>query len=137
MKRYLILLLMTLCALPGFAQADKHDVRAGNRKFSKGNFKEAEIDYRKAVVKDSTSLHAQYNLASALYRQQDYDGAAKALESVIKTCLDDIAVLFQFRDGIPEFVHGFFLHGNGKNHLLRRHGRIALPLHEGHDLIFQ
>ena len=82
MKRYLILLLLTLCALPGFAQADRHDVRAGNRKFNKGNFKEAEIDYRKAAVKDSTSLHAQYNLASALYRQQDYTGAAKALESV-------------------------------------------------------
>ncbi|MCR5841521.1 MAG: tetratricopeptide repeat protein [Bacteroidales bacterium] len=82
MKRYLIPLLLILCALPGFAQADRHDVRAGNRKFSKGNFKEAEIDYRKAAVKDSTSLHAQYNLASALYRQQDYPGAAKALESV-------------------------------------------------------
>ena len=82
MKRYLIPLLLILCALPGFAQADRHDVRAGNRKFSKGNFKEAEIDYRKAAVKDSTSLHAQYNLASALYRQQDYAGAAKALESV-------------------------------------------------------
>ena len=82
MKRYLILLLLTLCALPGFAQADRHDVRAGNRKFNKGNFKEAEIDYRKAAVKDSTSLHAQYNLASALYCQQDYAGAAKPLESV-------------------------------------------------------
>ena len=82
MKRYLIPLLLIFCALPGFAQADRHDVRAGNRKFSKGNFKEAEIDYRKAAVKDSTSLHAQYNLASALYRQQDYAGAAKALESV-------------------------------------------------------
>ena len=82
MRRYLAILLLLTCALSASAQADRHDVRAGNRKFKKGQFKEAEIDYRKAVVRDSTSLKAQYDLASALYRQQDFAGAAKALESV-------------------------------------------------------
>ena len=81
MKRYLLILLM-LCSLPGFAQADRHDVRAGNRKFRGGRFQEAEIDYRKAALKDSTSLHAQYNLASALYRQENWQGASEALASV-------------------------------------------------------
>ena len=81
MKRYLVILLI-LCSLPAFAQADKHDVRAGNRKFGRGNFKESEIDYRKAVLKDSTSVTANYNLASALYRQEDWAGAAKALDAV-------------------------------------------------------
>ena len=82
MRRCLAILLLLTCALSASAQADRHDVRAGNRKFKKGQFKEAEIDYRKAVVRDSTSLKAQYDLASALYRQQDFAGAAKALESV-------------------------------------------------------
>ncbi|MCR4860924.1 MAG: tetratricopeptide repeat protein [Bacteroidales bacterium] len=82
MKRYLAIILLMLCALPAFSQADRHDVRAGNRKFKKDRFKEAEIDYRKAVLKDSTSVTAQYDLASALYRQQDYAGAAEALQSV-------------------------------------------------------
>ena len=82
MRRYLAILLLLSCALSASAQADRHDVRAGNRKFKKGQFKEAEIDYRKAVVRDSTSLKAQYDLASALYRQQDFAGAANALESV-------------------------------------------------------
>ena len=82
MRRYLAILLLLTCALSASAQADRHDVRAGNRKFKKGQFKEAEIDYRKAVVRDSTSLKAQYDLASALYRQQDFAGAAKALDSV-------------------------------------------------------
>ena len=82
MRRYLAILLLLTCALSASAQADRHDVRAGTRKFKKGQFKEAEIDYRKAVVRDSTSLKAQYDLASALYRQQDFAGAAKALESV-------------------------------------------------------
>lgn len=60
----------------------RHELRTGNRKFRKGNFKESEIDYRKALLKDSTSVAASYNLASALYRQEDYDGAGKALEKV-------------------------------------------------------
>ena len=81
MKKVLLIFLI-LCSLPAFAQADKHDVRAGNRKFGRGRFKESEIDYRKAVLKDSTSVTANYDLASALYRQEDWAGAAKALERV-------------------------------------------------------
>jgi len=81
MRKFLVILLI-LCGLPAFAQADKHDVRAGNHKFSRGRFKESEIDYRKAVLKDSTSVTANYDLASALYRQEDWAGAAKALERV-------------------------------------------------------
>lgn len=82
MRKYLIAVLFLLSVIPAMGQADRHDVRAGNNKFRKDKFKESEIDYRKAVLKDSTSLAAQYNLASSLYRQQDYDGASKALESL-------------------------------------------------------
>lgn len=74
--------LLLVPVLPVHAQADKHEVRAGNRKFRKGGFKEAEIDYRKAVLKDSLSVAGEYDLASSLYRQQDYEGAGKALQTV-------------------------------------------------------
>ena len=80
--RKILVILLILCSLPAFAQADRHDVRAGNRKFRRGHFKESEIDYRKAVLRDSTSVTANYDLASALYRQEDWAGAAKALERV-------------------------------------------------------
>lgn len=79
-KIFAVLFFLSL-ALAAAGQADKRDVRAGNRKFRKGEFKEAEIDYRKAVLKDSTSVKAQYNLASSLYRQEDYEGAGKALSA--------------------------------------------------------
>lgn len=80
---------LALTALPGLwtcalAQADRSEVRAGNRKFSKDNYKEAEIDYRRALVKDSLSVAGSYNLASSLYRQEDYEGAGKALEKIEK-----------------------------------------------------
>ena len=75
-----LLLLITSSVLS--AQTDRREVRAGNRKFKKEAYREAEIDYRKAVVKDSTSVAGNYNLASTLYRQQDWDGAEKALDRV-------------------------------------------------------
>ena len=81
MKRILCILLI-LSALPLSAQVDRREVRAGNRKFRKADYKNAEIDYRRAVVKDSLSLAGEYNLASALYRQESYDEAGKALETV-------------------------------------------------------
>lgn len=82
MRSLLTIILLLLPLLPLSAQDDRRDVRRGNRQFRKENYRAAEIDYRKAVLKDSTSLKAQYNLASALYREQDYDSAAKALETV-------------------------------------------------------
>ncbi len=71
--------MMLLVALPSFAQTDKREVRRGNRKFDKHNYKEAELDYRRALVKDSTSFAAIYDLASALYKQKDYEGAGSVL----------------------------------------------------------
>lgn len=64
------------------AQVDRREVRSGNRSFKKEAWREAEVDYRKAQLKDSLSLAAGYNLANALYRQEDYEGAAKAMEPV-------------------------------------------------------
>lgn len=81
MRKIFIALLM-LCSLPAIAQVDRHEVRSGNRQFRKDNFKEAEISYRKAVLKDSLSVAGEYNLASTLYRLEDYENAGKALETI-------------------------------------------------------
>ena len=86
MKRVLYILLTSLFVfggvVPAGAQVDRKDVRRGNRDFRKENLKEAEIDYRKALVKDSLSLAANYNLANTLYREGDFEQAGKCLETV-------------------------------------------------------
>lgn len=79
MKRIVYFILLIMSALPLSAQVDRKEVRAGNRKFRKGDFAASEIDYRKAVLKDSLSVAGEYNLASSLYRQQNYEEAAEAL----------------------------------------------------------
>ncbi len=81
-KLYILALLLLLPSLPMQAQADKKEVRAGNRKFAKENYKEAEIDYRKALLRDSLSFAANYNLASTQYRENDFAAAAKSLEAL-------------------------------------------------------
>ena len=75
---------LLLLSAAAFGQADRRDVRAGNRKFRKGDYKAAEIDYRKAVVKDSTSMAGSYNLSNDLYRQEGFEDAGKAMEAAAR-----------------------------------------------------
>lgn len=77
----LIFLLSVSVAVFAQAPADKREVRSGNRDFKRDNYKEAEIDYRKALIKDSTSVAANYNLANTLYRMQDWEQAGKFIET--------------------------------------------------------
>lgn len=76
-----LLMLVLLDPLALLAQADRHDVRQGNRRYGREDWKEAELSYRKALVKDSLSAAARYNLASALYRQENYEGAREMMGS--------------------------------------------------------
>lgn len=64
------------------AQIDRKDVRVGNRKFKKGNWAEADISYRKALVKDSVSIAANYNLANNLYRQGNMEEAGSYMDKI-------------------------------------------------------
>lgn len=73
---------LLLASISAAAQADRREVRSGNRQFRKENFTRAEIDYRKALVKDSSSFAASYNLANSLYRQDNFEEAGKTLEKV-------------------------------------------------------
>ena len=80
-----------MMAAPVWGQVDRKDVRRGNRDFRKENYREADIDYRKALVKDSLSVAANYNLANTLYRQGDYAQAAQTLERI-----KDVAPVTQY-----------------------------------------
>ena len=88
MKKILLVILITLlCGAQAFAQVDRREVRAGNRAFKKEQWQKAEIDYKKALLKDSTSVAAQYNLANDLYRQENYTEA----EKYAKAALDSLS----------------------------------------------
>ena len=70
-KMFAVVLLMMLAAGNGFAQTDRKEVRKGNRFFKDENYKEAEVEYRKALIKDSISVAGNFNLANTLMQQDD------------------------------------------------------------------
>ena len=74
--------MLFLTAISAAAQPDRRDVRRGNRDYKKENWKEAEIEYRKGIVKDSLSVAANYNLAADLYRQNNPQEAQKVLDRI-------------------------------------------------------
>ena len=82
MKRLIYILLLAFLSVNAAGQIDKRDVRRGNRDYKKENYKDAEIEYRKAIVKDSLSVAANYNLAADLYRQNNSQEAQKVLDRI-------------------------------------------------------
>lgn len=89
MKRlfYIFLFVFSLAATDVYAQEDKRELRRGNRDFKKEDYKEAELDYFRALVKDSLSFAANYNMANTLYRQGSFQQAREYLDK-----LKDVAV---------------------------------------------
>lgn len=77
--------LLMAASMSAQAPADRHDVRSGNKRFKKERFQEADIWYRKALVKDSTSVAANYNLANTMYRLQNWEEAGKYYDKIAKT----------------------------------------------------
>ena len=82
MRKLIYILALLSISVAMSAQTDRKEVRSGNRQFRRENYKEAEISYRKALVKDSLSFAANYNLANVLYRGEHYDEAGKVMETV-------------------------------------------------------
>lgn len=79
--RKLFCIVLALC-LGTVAFAQKADLRRGNRQFRKEKYAEADISYRKGLMQDTTSVAAHYNLANNLYRQENFDEAARQMEAV-------------------------------------------------------
>lgn len=77
MKRlYLIISLLAALPATSYAQANRSEMRSGNRQYAKQHYEQADIDYRRALEQDTTDFRGQYNLANALYRQEKYAEAA-------------------------------------------------------------
>ncbi|VBB45292.1 Tetratricopeptide TPR_1 repeat-containing protein [uncultured Paludibacter sp.] len=74
-----------ICLMPSltFAQKEANDVISGNRLYKKEKFTEAEIEYRKAIVKNNKSFEANYNLGNALYKQGKFDEAMKQYQAAL------------------------------------------------------
>lgn len=64
------------------AQSDKTLVRQGNKSYKGDDFANAEIDYRKALDKNPNSLSGTFNLADAIYQQEDFEKSAELFAKI-------------------------------------------------------
>lgn len=77
-----IFLLPGLFILSASINAQDSNISKGNQYYRLSQFDLAEIQYRKALEKDSKNTTAQYNLADALQKQKKYDEAISVLNKL-------------------------------------------------------
>jgi len=76
-KIVFLLTLITLTPLTLFSQQEAPDIRRGNARYKSSDFAQSEVDYRRAIDKNSKSFQAHYNLGNSLFRQDKYPEAAE------------------------------------------------------------
>lgn len=57
------------------AQSENRDIRKGNHLYEDNKFNEAELEYRRALERNTHSSKASFNLGNAMYRQKNFDEA--------------------------------------------------------------
>ncbi len=77
-----VIALFLMMSLPSMAQTDRKEVREGNRLFKKGNYTEAEVEYKRALEADTASLFAKYNLGNTLYKNENFSEAELYLKNL-------------------------------------------------------
>ena len=92
MKRAIIagiFVTLTCCAFRAEAQQVPKYIRHGNNNYEEGKYKDAEIDYRKAISHDSTSVKGNFNLGNALYKQNKYNESAAAYQKLSQSTIEN------------------------------------------------
>lgn len=98
MRRELIFMTLIAVAFGLYAQKESDDLRAGNRHYKNKKYTEAEIEYRKALQKNSKSFEANYNLGNALFRQGKYEQALEQYHSAHTLTKDKEKLAYDFHN---------------------------------------
>ncbi len=80
---WIILIFVAFSSSYAKNDANEH-IKKGNSLYNKQKFKDAEIEYRKALEFDPSSNIAKYNLGNAMYRQGQFDEAMKLYDIIDK-----------------------------------------------------
>lgn len=86
--RTLPILLLLLFAASARSQTVRAHVSEGNKAYAKSKYADAEAEYKKALVKDTSSREAQFNLGNAYYKQQRSDEAQRMFSNRISASKD-------------------------------------------------
>ncbi|MBN1651555.1 MAG: tetratricopeptide repeat protein [Bacteroidales bacterium] len=82
MNKKIVLIVFAFSFVFAHAQSDKNLVRQGNKLYQKDNFTDAELNYRKALDKNPNSLSGTFNLADAMYEQENFEKSAEIFAKI-------------------------------------------------------
>ncbi len=88
MKQSIFIFILLLACLVSHSQKENGLLRQGNRKFEKGDYKEAEKDYRKALELNKESVKGQFNLGTAVYKNNNFEESAKIYSNLAEKNTD-------------------------------------------------
>lgn len=71
-------------------QQDRKLIRQGNEAYESGNYRDAEIHYRKGLERNPVTEGGAYNLGNSLYRQESFSEAAQQYERAIASMADPL-----------------------------------------------
>jgi len=83
------ILLILIFSTTAFAQKENKLIRKGNKLYKNEKYQDAEIKYRKSLAIDSTTFKGQFNLGDAMYKQKNYQEAAKIFNNLTQYKLDN------------------------------------------------
>jgi len=73
----ILIIILSACSLASHAQKERKLIREGNAFYEKGKYKEAEMNYRKALDADKNSTRGLFNLGDAVYQQRNFEESSK------------------------------------------------------------
>ncbi len=90
-RQYIFLMFVLMLGTNCFSQTDNRPLlEKGNSFYSKGDFRNAAVQYKHACQLDSTSFDAWYNFGNALCEMQKYILANEAYEKALRCTNDKI-----------------------------------------------
>lgn len=91
MSRYILIILSLVCFAPAMVHAQGQSrklIRDGNKLYQQKKYKEAAVDYQKALQKDPNNTTGQFNLGNTMYQQKQFDASRKVMTTTAKSTSD-------------------------------------------------
>ena len=85
----LLSILLFSFSFTSYAQVENTEIKSGNDAYKKGDYKNAEKFYRKALEQDKNNATAKFNLGNALVKQNNISEAIQYYTQLAETSVDD------------------------------------------------
>jgi tetratricopeptide (TPR) repeat protein len=88
MTKLFLIIFGLIITSSSYSQTDRSLVRKGNRQYNENHFNQAEILYKKSLLKTPDLIPGNYNLGNTYFKQKRYDKAIEQYQKVLPAIKD-------------------------------------------------